>query len=124
MSCSLAFHPSGVIYSNGHLWKQQRRFALSTLRLFGFGKKSLEPVIIDEFSHCANVFRSYKGKQHRHGDTQITSAVQNLQFSIKSWDKSIQGNHSALTSSSTTLLPTSSARLFLVIASSTVMRSS
>ncbi|CAF95843.1 unnamed protein product, partial [Tetraodon nigroviridis] len=55
-------HGYGVISSNGHLWKQQRRFALSTLRLFGFGKKSLEPVIIDEFTHCANVFRSYKGK--------------------------------------------------------------
>lgn len=69
MSRSPAFNPPGVISSNGHLWKQQRRFALSTLRLFGFGKKSLEPVIIDEFTHCANVFRSYKGKHHRHGDT-------------------------------------------------------
>uniref|UniRef100_H2V8A7 Cytochrome P450 2J6-like n=1 Tax=Takifugu rubripes TaxID=31033 RepID=H2V8A7_TAKRU len=55
-------HGKGVISSNGHLWKQQRRFALSTLRLFGFGKKSLEPFITDEFTHCANIFRSYKGK--------------------------------------------------------------
>nr|XP_046248598.1 cytochrome P450 2J2-like [Scatophagus argus] len=55
-------HGLGVIISNGSLWKQQRRFALSTLRYFGFGKKSLEPVILDEFTHCAKDFRSFKGK--------------------------------------------------------------
>ncbi|CAJ1060403.1 cytochrome P450 2J2-like [Xyrichtys novacula] len=52
----------GVITINGHMWKQQRRFILSTLRYFGFGKKSLEPVILDEFTHCAKEFQSYKGK--------------------------------------------------------------
>ncbi|KAK5616252.1 hypothetical protein CRENBAI_015160 [Crenichthys baileyi] len=52
----------GVIFSNGNIWKQQRRFALSTLKYFGFGKKSLEPVILDEFRHCAQEFRGYKGK--------------------------------------------------------------
>ncbi|XP_069006428.1 cytochrome P450 2J2-like [Embiotoca jacksoni] len=56
------FHKRGVISSNGNIWKQQRRFALSTLRYFGFGKKSLEPVILDEFTHCAKDIRSYKGK--------------------------------------------------------------
>ncbi|MEQ2241509.1 hypothetical protein ILYODFUR_026058 [Ilyodon furcidens] len=52
----------GVIFSNGNIWKQQRRFALSTLKYLGFGKKSLEPVILDEFRHCAQEFRGYKGK--------------------------------------------------------------
>ncbi|KAM4574935.1 cytochrome P450 2J6-like [Fundulus diaphanus] len=52
----------GVIMSNGNIWKQQRRFALSTLKYFGFGKKSLEPVILDEFTHCADELRSHKGK--------------------------------------------------------------
>ncbi|KAM9358055.1 uncharacterized protein ABDE67_003558 [Symphorus nematophorus] len=52
----------GVIFSNGNTWKQQRRFALSTLRYFGFGKKSLEPVILGEFAHCAKEFNSFKGK--------------------------------------------------------------
>ncbi|XP_070764842.1 cytochrome P450 2J2-like [Enoplosus armatus] len=55
-------HGLGVIFSNGNIWKQQRRFAISTLRYFGFGKKSLEPIILDEFTHCAKDFNSYKGK--------------------------------------------------------------
>uniref|UniRef100_A0A3B4Z470 Uncharacterized protein n=1 Tax=Stegastes partitus TaxID=144197 RepID=A0A3B4Z470_9TELE len=49
-------HGRGMIFTNGHVWRQQRRFALSTLRYFGFGKKSLEPVILDEFTHCAEDF--------------------------------------------------------------------
>ncbi|XP_051802856.1 cytochrome P450 2J6-like isoform X5 [Acanthochromis polyacanthus] len=52
----------GVITTSGHIWRQQRRFALSTLKYFGFGKKSLEPVILEEFTHCAEEFRSFKGK--------------------------------------------------------------
>ncbi|XP_059196418.1 cytochrome P450 2J2-like [Centropristis striata] len=50
----------GISFST--TWKQQRRFALSTLKMFGFGKKSLEPIILDEFTYCAKYFNSYKGK--------------------------------------------------------------
>lgn len=52
----------GVILSKGHRWKQQRRFALSTFRYFGFGKKSLEPVMLDEFDICAKEIRRFDGK--------------------------------------------------------------
>ncbi|XP_030012452.1 cytochrome P450 2J2-like [Sphaeramia orbicularis] len=56
------FHGLGVVFSNGNTWKQQRRFALSTLKYFGFGKKSLEPVILEEFTYVAKEISAYKGK--------------------------------------------------------------
>uniref|UniRef100_A0A673ABA9 Cytochrome P450 2J2-like n=1 Tax=Sphaeramia orbicularis TaxID=375764 RepID=A0A673ABA9_9TELE len=52
------FHGLGVVFSNGNTWKQQRRFALSTLKYFGFGKKSLEPVILEEFTYFISTFLS------------------------------------------------------------------
>uniref|UniRef100_A0A673A765 Cytochrome P450 2J2-like n=1 Tax=Sphaeramia orbicularis TaxID=375764 RepID=A0A673A765_9TELE len=51
-----------LIKYNGNTWKQQRRFALSTLKYFGFGKKSLEPVILEEFTYVAKEISAYKGK--------------------------------------------------------------
>jgi hypothetical protein len=38
----------GIIFANGHNWKVQRRFCLRNLRDFGFGKASMEALIMDE----------------------------------------------------------------------------
>jgi hypothetical protein len=37
-----------VVFSNGKDWKVRRRFCLKNLRDFGFGKSSMETLIMDE----------------------------------------------------------------------------
>ncbi|XP_019936473.2 cytochrome P450 2J4-like [Paralichthys olivaceus] len=52
----------GIIFTNGYLWKQQRQFALFTLKYFGVGKKSLESTIQDEFNYISREIAVHDGK--------------------------------------------------------------
>ncbi|CAL8094325.1 unnamed protein product [Orchesella dallaii] len=38
----------GIIFNEGKDWQDQRRFALKNLRDFGFGKGTMESLILDE----------------------------------------------------------------------------
>ncbi|KAM9543815.1 cytochrome P450 2J4-like isoform 1-T1 [Guaruba guarouba] len=52
----------GIMLATGHTWKQQRRFALRTLRDLGLGKRGLEHHVQEE-AHClVAFFASMKGK--------------------------------------------------------------
>ena len=38
----------GILFTDGPIWKSLRRFSLTTLRDFGFGKQSMETIIREE----------------------------------------------------------------------------
>ncbi|XP_072552330.1 cytochrome P450 2J4-like [Salminus brasiliensis] len=51
----------GLLYSSGHKWRHQRRFALSTLKNFGVGKKTLENSILQESHYLREALHSQQG---------------------------------------------------------------
>ena len=51
-----------MLFNDGEEWKTQRRFILKTLKDFGFGKKSLEGVLVEEADNIGEFFRQQNGK--------------------------------------------------------------
>ncbi|XP_017280814.1 cytochrome P450 2K1 [Kryptolebias marmoratus] len=52
----------GILFSNGDSWKEMRRFALSTLRDFGMGRKMSEEIIIEECGYLIKEMEQYGGE--------------------------------------------------------------
>ncbi|XP_035035736.2 cytochrome P450 2K1-like isoform X1 [Hippoglossus stenolepis] len=52
----------GIIFSNGESWKEMRRFALSTLRDFGMGRRVIEDKIVEECKFLIQMLEEHKGK--------------------------------------------------------------
>ncbi|XP_066181987.1 cytochrome P450 2J6-like [Sylvia atricapilla] len=55
-------HGNGVMFSNGHLWKQQRRFGIATMRKMGVGKKDQDYLLQKEAAHLVEYLQKTKGK--------------------------------------------------------------
>lgn len=51
----------GVLWSNGDIWRDIRRFALTNLRDFGMGKKACEDKITEECQYLLEVFKKFRG---------------------------------------------------------------
>ncbi|XP_013388320.1 cytochrome P450 2H2 [Lingula anatina] len=68
---------AGVIYKNGHAWKELRRFTLSSLRDFGLGRKSLQEKIQDEARYLVQNIENENGKAFSPRD-RIGKAVSNI----------------------------------------------
>ncbi|XP_015517474.2 methyl farnesoate epoxidase [Neodiprion pinetum] len=45
----------GIIFTDGTTWKEQRRFSLKNLRDFGFGRKTMEDIILNEAVTLARI---------------------------------------------------------------------
>uniref|UniRef100_A0A8D2L7B6 Cytochrome P450 2F3-like n=1 Tax=Varanus komodoensis TaxID=61221 RepID=A0A8D2L7B6_VARKO len=53
---------NGIVYGTGERWRQLRRFAISTLKNFGMGKRSIEQRMKEEAQFLVAEFRKTQGK--------------------------------------------------------------
>ncbi|XP_031232866.1 cytochrome P450 2J6-like [Mastomys coucha] len=75
------FKDNGILFSSGQSWKEQRRFALTILKNFGLGKKSLEQRIQEEALQLVEVIRDEKGHPFD-PHIRINNAISNIICSI------------------------------------------
>ncbi|XP_061593797.1 cytochrome P450 2J2-like isoform X2 [Cololabis saira] len=53
---------AGLFFSNGMVWRRQRRFAMATLRAFGLAKSSMERTICEESRHLQEAMEQEEGR--------------------------------------------------------------
>ena len=81
------FYRFSLIFNDGESWKSQRRYTLKTLKDFGFGKKSLEGVLIEEADRMGDYFR----EQYTNGKPTLVLNLFNVAILNSLWQ--IVANH-------------------------------
>ncbi|XP_057673561.1 cytochrome P450 2K4-like isoform X2 [Corythoichthys intestinalis] len=76
----------GIIFSNGDTWKELRRFALSTLRDFGMGKRLAQDKILEECRYLIPVLEGHKGRPFN-TTSPLSHATSNIICSIVYGDR-------------------------------------
>jgi len=77
----------GLIRSEGESWEQLRRFTLRQLRDFGFGKNSMELLIMEEVKEILNWMKSMEGKPIGGIKEKMSLAVVNSLWTIISGER-------------------------------------
>ncbi|XP_054839476.1 cytochrome P450 2J4-like isoform X2 [Eublepharis macularius] len=72
---------NGIGLSNGHTWKQQRKFAILILRKLGLGKKGIEHKIEEEAHQLVETFARAKG-QPLDPSSPVSNSVTNVICSL------------------------------------------
>ncbi|XP_033742963.1 cytochrome P450 2B2-like [Pecten maximus] len=78
---ALMLKNKGIVFSSGEYWKQTRTFALSTLRNFGFGKRSLESRVQEEIAAYLDILEQQNGQPYDIKEL-TTMAISNIICSI------------------------------------------
>ncbi|XP_062572251.1 cytochrome P450 2B4-like [Saccostrea cucullata] len=71
----------GLLWSSGPLWKEQRTFALTTMRKFGFGRRCLESQIMEEVDCLMDELEKY-GQEAFDIQSILNSSVSNVICSL------------------------------------------
>ncbi|XP_060087086.1 cytochrome P450 2K6-like [Heteronotia binoei] len=72
---------NGLVFSNGENWKVMRRFAISTLRDYGMGKKTIEDRVVEECHFLIQKFETFEGKPFE-ATTIMNAATANIIVTI------------------------------------------
>jgi cytochrome P450 len=82
----------GIVFSHGEYWREQRKFAMKTLKDFGVGKSNLQAVINDEVAKLVEELREEAGSQPVDLRLRTNLAVVNSLWQILNGEKSDMKN--------------------------------
>ncbi|KAL8175359.1 UNVERIFIED_CONTAM: hypothetical protein K2H54_020619 [Gekko kuhli] len=75
----------GVFFSSGELWRNMRRFTMSSLRDLGMGKKLIEGRMLEELHHLIELIKSFEGQPFKLRS--FNTAPTNITFTLLFGDR-------------------------------------